>query len=113
MVTDGGDRDCEAPSIAIFHFCTTNNKKQATLMNFLLPSLAKLHEILLRTPMISIHHQLDYSDQKLLVLQSRGGLTALSSVAQIIFVLAEERFRANTNIKIDTKEMVLKLMKDI
>ena len=58
----------------------------------------------------------DYSDQKLIALQSRGGLTALTSDAQKIFVKAEERFRADTNLKeifkIDTKAMVLRLMKD-
>lgn len=58
----------------------------------------------------------DYSDQKLIALQSRGGLTALTSEAQKIFVKAEERFRSDTNLreifKIDTKEMVFRLMKD-
>ena len=58
----------------------------------------------------------DYSDQRLIALQSRGGLAAITSEAQKIFILAEERFRADTNIKetfkIDTKEMFLKLMKD-
>jgi hypothetical protein len=58
----------------------------------------------------------DYADQKLVSLQSRGGLTALTNEAQQIFVKAEEKFRRNTNLKdiqkIDTRLMVKQLLKD-
>ncbi len=58
----------------------------------------------------------DYEDQKLIAVQSRGGLTALTSDAQNLFVKAEEKFRERTDAKdirrIDTKLMVTELMKN-
>ena len=58
----------------------------------------------------------DFQDQKLISLQTRGGLAALTSDAQLIFIITEEKFRANTISfdirKIDTKLMVRELMKN-
>ena len=59
----------------------------------------------------------DYSSQELIAAQSRGGLTAVTPAAQSMFVKAEAKFRQETTSKslkkIDTKQMVIDLMKDM
>ena len=58
----------------------------------------------------------DDTDQALIHIQNRGGLTAVNTLTQKIFVKTEQMFRRETcDIKIkkiDTKGMVARLMKD-
>ena len=59
----------------------------------------------------------DYSGQELIAAQSRGGLTAVTPAAQGIFIKDEAKFRQQIALqnlkKIDTKQMVIDLVKDI